>query len=552
MKKSLFILLPLLLFSCKDDTHEQELMDQIIELNQRIDSLKNVEPEPTEILPTGITILQVSPLMMARGESQSIEFRINPLEASLSLVDGKNVIELDCVREGSQQGATRLSVNISHNISLVSVEQVYDADTQQYKQGQYRATLSDCSQDLVYDETYSLLLTMNQGTADEYQISSSAFSVCSTLTSDIYTGLPIVMIETADAQPVLNRTDWMADTQMSIFTSEGELDYQGTLSIKGRGNTSWGFPKKPYALKLDKKAEILGMKKHKRWCLLANWADRSLIRNAVGFELARQTALDWTPSGQYVELILNGQHQGNYYLCEQIKIDENRVNVSDPDDVTTVDRGYLFELDTYFDETYKFYSPIRNLPWQFKDPDEVTPEQQAFIEQYVSDMESALYDPEAFARRDFANYMDLESFADYWFIYELAQCSEPNHPKSVYMHKDAGGKMVAGPVWDFDMDSFDPRYVYSYQIKESLYYDQLFLDKEFCQLVKDRWLAYRDHFLTVDAFIDSLYASLQSSDRVNSKMWPVYIADTDYTFHSAVRRMKQALREKIEWMDAHL
>ena len=371
----------------------------------------------------------------------------------------------------------------------------------------------------------------------------------------VETGLPVVLINTTDLRPVSSRDEWMEGATMRIMTSPRNVEYQGTLSIKGRGNTSWGFPKKPYALKLDQKASLLGMPEHRRWCLLANWADRSLIRNAVAFELARQTELDWTPSGRHVELILNGQHLGNYYLCERVGIDENRLDIADPKE-PEVDRGYLLELDTYFDEEYKFHSAVKGLPYQFKDPSVVTPEQQDFTEHYVAEMEDALYDSARFAARDFAELMDLESFADYWLIYEIAQLWEPNHPKSVFMHKDAGGKMKAGPVWDFDMGCFKPRPSYFFVNKNAFYYQQLFRDREFCLLLRSRLDAYRDKFLSVGTYIDELGERLYPSQCINYPMWPIKIDssgdETIDDYSEVIARIRQAITEKINWLDENL
>ena len=88
------------------------------------------------------------------------------------------------------------------------------------------------------------------------------------------------------------------------------------------------YPKKPYALKLDDKISILGKPAHKRWVLLANWMDRPLLRNRISLKVAEKTGLAWTPGSEFVEVVLNGVHLGNYLLCEQIKMDKNRVNIS--------------------------------------------------------------------------------------------------------------------------------------------------------------------------------------------------------------------------------
>lgn len=376
------------------------------------------------------------------------------------------------------------------------------------------------------------------------------------------TGLPVVVIETVGEAAIPPKTeDWLAGTFIKIYNADGVLDYEGREdNIRGRGNSTWEFPKKPYAIKLDKKASILGMPKHKRWVLLANWMDRTMLRNSVAFRISELTELEWTPRGQSVEVIVNGKHAGNYYLCEQIKIDENRVNVNELSDTDVegdaITGGYLMELDTYFDEVNKFKSEVRNLPYMFKEPDEETlnSEQFAYMQDYVNDLEKALYDDNLLASSEYAKYIDIDSYIDWWFVYELAQNSETGHPKSCYMFKDKSRKMKAGPVWDFDCATFKPN-VKNYSSRGSIYYPRLFMDPVFVQRVKDRWAMLKPGFETIGSFIDEQKNKLQKSADINIGMWPISIRvneDEELPFEDAVERMKTAYNEKLQWLDAQI
>lgn len=150
------------------------------------------------------------------------------------------------------------------------------------------------------------------------------------------TGLPVIVINTPGAKTIDSKEDWIESAAVKIYNIKGEIETEASTAIKGRGNTTWSYPKKPYTLKLDSKTEILGMPKHKRWVLLANWMDRTMMRNDISLEMGRRSkALEWTPRGQFIELVLNNRHLGNYYLCEQIKIDESRVNISELDENAT-------------------------------------------------------------------------------------------------------------------------------------------------------------------------------------------------------------------------
>lgn len=510
------------------------------------------------VSPTGITILSVNPIYLSIGKQASIEFRVNPSNALFNLSDDDCQIELDKV--GTVQ--TRSSyVTTPSNYKLVRVEQAYDDKTAEMKVGQYLAIIEDTKMSAEYDEMTTLVLNVDDANGNKVQISSSAFEVKGTNYENLpQTGLPIVIINTPDSEPITSKEDWMEGATMTIVNPDMSVDYQGTMSIKGRGNSTWNYPKKPYALKLDKKEKILGMKKHKRWCLLANWIDRTLMRNAVAFEISKQTELAWTPSGKFVEVILNGKHMGNYFLCEQIKIDENRVNIAELDPSDTVGEsitgGYIFELDTHYDELFKFRSATKDVPWMFKDPDEINEAQFNWAQNYVNEMEDALYDDTRFANREFKEYMNLESYVDWWLVNELSMNDEIKHPKSCYMHKDANGKMTAGPVWDFDWGTFTPGTTSSFTCMK-LYYPRLFEDSQFVALVKTRWAQFKPAIETkIPAFIDATKSQIEKSDVLNAPMWPIGGSrpngDEDMTFDEAVARMKDAYLARLNWLDSQI
>ncbi|MBQ0025547.1 MAG: CotH kinase family protein [Bacteroidales bacterium] len=512
------------------------------------------------ISPTGIVLLDVNPLRLSYGSRDTMEFRVNPSNALFKL-NGKDCqLELDKVGEV----ITRSSyVTAPSNYRLVEVKQVYDEKTKEIKVGQYIAIIEDAGQSALYDEMAALVLNVKDARGNDVQISSSAFEVTGKYYESILnTGLPVVIIDTPDNVPITSKETWVEDASMTIVNPDMSVDYQGTLSIKGRGNSTWNLsPKKPFALKLNKKEKILGMKKHKRWCLLANWMDRTMMRNAVAFEISRNTGLAWTPSGKFVEVVLNGRHIGNYYLCEQIKVDENRVDIEELDPSATsgegITGGYIFELDTNYDELYKFRPTRSNFPWMFKDPDEVNESQFNWTVNYVERMEESLYDETKFSNREFEDYLDLESFVDYWLVNELAMNNELNHPKSSYMHKDVGGKMIAGPVWDYDYGTFRPEATSVFRIKSALYYPQLFEDPSFVALVKTRWILLKPKFETnIPAFIDDLEPRLKASDELNAPMWPISgqmpNGDETMSYEDAVERLKSAYLQKLNWLDSQI
>lgn len=366
-----------------------------------------------------------------------------------------------------------------------------------------------------------------------------------------YSDLPIMYINTPAT--ITSKEEWMNDCTIEIWNAGDANCVYEAVQMKGRGNTTWGQPKKPYAIKLNKKAEVLGMPEHKRWVLLANYLDVTCMRNAVAFEIARRMdGLDWTPRGRFVEVVMNGKMVGNYYLCEQIKADANRVDIAKikPSDIGDMDvsGGYIFELDTYYDELFKFRTQYCNLPIQFKDPDEdIASEQMNYVQNYFNRIETILYGGNP-NDADIFEFIDMDSFIDWLLVHELALNGEPGHPKSCYMHKDRGGKLVAGPVWDFDYGTFRPIDTGLFLTK-TIWYSALFQNADFIAQVKKRWALHKSQLESIERYIDTTAAMIQESAEANKLQWPISGApneDGSLSFMEAVDRMKQAYLQRME------
>lgn len=382
------------------------------------------------------------------------------------------------------------------------------------------------------------------------------------------TGLPVVHIKTLGGQSITSKTTWMEGCSMTIENPDGTLDYEGTLSMRGRGNSTWNYPKKPYALKLDAKSKILGMPKQKRWVLLANWKDRTLLRNDAAFWLSQHTELDYTPRGQFVELELNGKHMGNYYLCEQIKIDKNRVNVVEMDPMETdpekITGGFLLELDTYFDEVNKFKSPRFGLPFQFKQPDEeeLSYAAKQYLENYVAELEDILTDEEKVKNHEYEAYLDVDSSIDFLFVFELTNNTEFYNswpsvgPHSVYLYKDRGGVLCTGPVWDFDYTSFVPAFsTYWVGATRTMYYPALLKDAKYRARMIEKWEKEREALKKLPEYIDEMVRKLEASEAINNSLWPINNnenGDEKMSFQQAVNRMKETYQKRWEWVNRNI
>lgn len=358
-----------------------------------------------------------------------------------------------------------------------------------------------------------------------------------------YAGIPRIVIETENHQAIKDR-ETEIPAKLQIWGENAPESEVMRLTIQGRGNTTWNKPKKPYAIEFEQKQKFMGMKEAKKWVLLANYLDRTLIRNAVAFEIAKKTNLEWTPSGKFAEVFLNGKFLGNYFICEKIQINENRLNISKD--------SYLIEFDVHYDEKFKFRTSIKNLPINIKNPDIPSEAQLAYITAYIDTIENILYGDSLSIAIE--NFLDLPSFADYLIVYELTENSEPLHPKSVFMYKDAG-LLKAGPVWDFDWGTFIERKVNGWEMDNALWYNVLLKNQTFRKNIQDDWTQYKNGLAQIPQFIDSLVDYIKESNDRNIALWPISIQsedfpDKDWPLDEAVSMMKQVYLLRIAKLDS--
>lgn len=363
--------------------------------------------------------------------------------------------------------------------------------------------------------------------------------------------------------------------------------YEVATQIKGRGNYTWKWDKKPYALKLDKKSKVLGMPAHKRWILLANWRDHTLLRNDATFELSRRAGLPYTVNGQFVELEFNGEYRGNYYLCEQIKIDENRVNITPlEDNFNDPSGGYLMEIDSYWDEINKFKSEYFTLNYMFKEPDEdpaaddFDPRFQdgyTWMENYINEFERVLKTKSAVAAKQYEQYLDVDSAIKFLLVNELSgnrdffQNGTHSGPHSTYLYKDKGGKLFMGPGWDFDYETFIPYkwydgrgYAQSYSWrgfdKTGYYYYFLCANQDFVDEIKSIWNAKKGSFQSLTNYIDTMVGKISLSQQFDEEKWPFHNEENrddnhdyaGYSYEEAIDLMKDSFTSKFNWMDGEI
>jgi CotH protein. len=263
------------------------------------------------------------------------------------------------------------------------------------------------------------------------------------------TDVPRIEIDVDGGRDITSRSTYR-HAKFYLYGNGVYEDMEDSVWIKGRGNSSWSWPKKPYRLKFDEKVSPFGLKKGKSWVLLSNYQTNSMMSNAIGMKAARLAGTKGANHIIPVDLYLNGQYRGSYNFTEKVGIGNNSIDIDEENG------GVLLELDQYYDETYKFYSDIYYLPTNVKDPNL---SEEPFKADAAERLKAIKNDFNSFCisvnkKTGYEYKMDVDAFARFMMVNDLILNFELGHPKSTYLYNehigDITSKWVFGPVWDLD------------------------------------------------------------------------------------------------------
>lgn len=364
----------------------------------------------------------------------------------------------------------------------------------------------------------------------------------------------------------LNGCEWMeAEGAASIGSREAPLP----LEIKARGNwTRKGFAKKPFKLKLKEKQKMLGLSKSKHFAILAHADDNfGYMRNYVGFNLGKRIGLPWTPSQQPVEVVINGDYRGLYFLTESIRIEKNRIdiqeledNVSDP---TLISGGYLVELDNYDEENQIQMAEQSCVPDQWLDWLRVTwdtPEEYSEIQKrFITDQFEAMNNLVGENSDDLWKYLDLDDAVRYYLVEEIVSHTESYHG-STYLFRDRGEgqKWHFSPLWDFGnaWSGNDDAFFYDCDSYGNTWIPSIRQNAKFNDKVKATWLWFMNNgYKGLVDDIDLYEKHLRAAAVADHKRWDgkphpeggQAVADNS-SMPAKAAKVKNRLSAKINWL----
>lgn len=401
-------------------------------------------------------------------------------------------------------------------------------------------TTNDFTQPITY------VIRAEDGSTKEYRV-----KVLSSPDAVTDYGIPHVFIYTNGKAPINSKEDYVSG-YMVVDGNETFEDYQGVMKIRGRGNTSWHFPKKPYKIKLDESAQLFGLYAHREWILLANWRIGNLLGNAIPYKMARLLGMSFTNHMIPVVVTLNGKFMGFYDFTEQKEVGTGRIDIGED--------GVLLELDYEMDEDWQFWtsSKLFSLPVMIQNPEVEDSAEFSQIKNKFTHL-LRLIDSTTFPNNNYLDYFDKVSFVNYMLVYLFTDNEEINHLKSTYINKKPGGKYKMGIIWDFDSGYGFVGYRTHFKIntatiplfwqgKEAglgtVFFERLMEDPHLITLLKEKWKWFKtDKYRELRDYVIQYAGQTKKVFNMEHLIWGKRGSSGDW---------QKDLQEVLQWMDARV
>ncbi len=370
----------------------------------------------------------------------------------------------------------------------------------------------------------------------------------------------------------IDRVDYV-DATYTVTDVSGATLHSGPMEIRGRGNSTWGLDKKPYRVRLENATALLGMPDSRHWVLLANHADKTLLRNDIAFEVGRQLGMAWTPRSLDVQVRLNGRYDGVYQLTEHIRVASQRVDIDELHQAVTggpeISGGYLLQIDELaVGAPHCFTTTVAQVTICGEEPEalDVLPAQRAYIAGYVQEAENALYGSGfASATSGYAAFIDVASAIQYFLASELLKNVDGNLRRSTYLFKPREGKLHFGPLWDFDLAIGNATYFgapdpQGWYVRTAPWYTRLFEDPAFADRVAQTWRDMKSdgRLDALIGYVDQRAIELSQAQARNFERWPILDVNVfanvpmpaPNSHDAEVAYLRRFLVERVAWLDA--
>jgi len=489
-------------------------------------------------------------LISACGGSSASKTNIGPP----SLAESTSLIQFSFLVEHNPQLESDINLVINNNIASgrtttnIDVENLvatFDHEGSEITVNDIVQNNNSTMNDFTNIVTY--IVKTADGSQKSYQIDLTKF-----------TGLPIVYLSTNSNAAITSKDDYVEGSVVIEGNNDTGSLKQATMKIRGRGNSTWGHPKKPFQMKLSDKSEILGMPEDKKWLFLAEYSDKTMLRNKIAFEMGYISALDWTPQSQFAEVYINNEYNGTYNITQKVEESDNRVALGNS--------GYLLEIDQLdrldADDVY-FYTD--NFLINVKEPNlDLASAEYHYVKDLINEFEIVLHSNEFNdSISGYEKFIDIESFIDWYLISEITKNVDSKLYSSIYLNLIPGEKIKMGPLWDFDLsfgnvDYADSQYAQGFWVKDNPWYTRLFQDPAFVTKVNERFAYFKSNQQYILEKIDQQAERLKWAQQENDEKWqtignyvwpnPIVLPSYD----EEIEHLKTWYVRRMNWLDTAL
>ncbi len=371
-------------------------------------------------------------------------------------------------------------------------------------------------------------------------------------------GLPVVSL--VSEKMISDRYTWVPVTFKVAVPAGGTANFWGSINARYLNDNSIYQEKKSFELEFEDRTSVMDMGGSTHWNLVSNASDKTYLRNMLAGRIGDVLDMSLNPSMRYCELYLNSEYMGLYLLSETVEMDGGGTCTAEPLTVQNPEQSdYLFKMD-WNNEAFWFKTAVMELPVNVVYPYELSTDGEKYVHDYFKLIEQCLYQKEE-PDPGYRNLVDLTSFAACWIAYELTACESCRTPSSVWYYKNAGGKLCAGPLWNFDRGTFNPFdgfVLRDYETVDfngntrSLWYSRLFRDQEFVNAVKKVWQYRGSELRDVVKFADSQASVIEETVKLTLEKWPTDInsnQDSKLSWEDAVDSLKSSYMARWNFLD---
>lgn len=388
-----------------------------------------------------------------------------------------------------------------------------------------------------------------------------------------YSGtLPVLFINTEDSCEISSKEEyvnaewWLDNLGDKRFESIGSAQKPLRMHIKGHGNYTWtDCDKKSYRIKFDEKHMVLGLPSSRHWVIKANaFHCMGKIEDALPFEIGRRMGMGWNPHIEPVEVVLNGEYIGLYFIYEKIRVDKQRVNINEQKDYETdptkVTGGWLLEIDNYMEPDNIIFIEGNGKPFWVTphSPEHLSAEQRDYISNLLMEANEAIYCSNKSSTL-WEDYIDIDSLAIFYIVHEVVDNLEA-FSGSCFMHKEwgEGTKLIFGPLWDCDHSFY--RFSNDYEFDRFIYEDvptnwysrwiaEIAKFPRFQERVRYHWKRFIEEvYPTMGIFMEEFTARIEAAGNCDHERWPQYYSDNIPARMRAFA--KPSFDKKVAWLNS--